>query len=301
MWVSRRLRPVEMYPAGEPGVRTRFVALRSGLRVRVVEAGDAGAPAIVLVPGWGCGAWIFHENLREIANSGFHVIAVELKGHGLSDKPREPSEYTADSMRDHLLEILDSLGLSKAALVGHSMGAAIVASVAALAPDRVSGVVLVVPVGFAGVRGMTLFRAITPRFAIPLLPLLATRALVRLMLSVAYGSRRRASPRDVDEFWAPTQFPDFTRALRHLLHEFEWAALFPRMEVPWMTVVGTDDSLSPASDVARYAGASGREPAIVIEGAGHVMFDETPAIVNRSIADFFGTDARSGYISTQNE
>ena len=105
MVLPGRVPPAEMYPAGVPELRARFVVLPSGLRVRVVEAGEENAPAIVLVRGWACGAWVFHENIPALAKAGFRAVAVELKGHGLSDKPESPLEYTVESMRDHLIAI----------------------------------------------------------------------------------------------------------------------------------------------------------------------------------------------------
>jgi pimeloyl-ACP methyl ester carboxylesterase len=45
----------------------------------------------------------------------------------------------------------------------------------------------------------------------------------------------------VDEFWAPTQFPEFTLAMRHLLHKFAWRAPFPVLTVPTLLMSGTRD------------------------------------------------------------
>ena len=298
---KRRLTPEEMYPAGEDGVNARMLDLRSGIRVRVVEAGDAASPPIVLVPGWGCSVWIFHENIVALAASGFRVIAVDPTGHGLSDKPRAPAEYTTNAMRDNLLEILDGLEIERAGLVGHSMGAAIVARAAEKSPHRVSGVALVAPVGFAGVPGLSLLRASTPSCSIALLHSVAGRPFFRLILSFVYGTLRRASDRDLEEFYAPSQFPDFTRALRHLLHEFTWDAPFPKLEVPLLTIVGSKDFLSRPRDAGRYGGiAAGRAP-LIIEGAGHVIFDEAPEIVNAALVDFFRPASAEDYIWKQNE
>jgi pimeloyl-ACP methyl ester carboxylesterase len=264
--------------------------------VRVVESGVGNTRPVVLVPGWGCTAWIFHETLAPLASAGFHAIAVEPKGHGGSDKPPREDEYTVAAMRDHLLEILDALSLDETAIVGHSMGAAIAAELAVVASPRVSALVLAAPVGFAGVRGMWLFRVLTPRFAIPVLKRLATRRLIRIMLSVVYGSLRRASNRDVEEFYEPTRMPGTTRALRHLLHAFEWNARFPKIEVPYMTIFGSEDVLSPAGDASRYGG----KRTVVIDGSGHVLFDEAPVTVNREIVEFFL--GRGGpYISSQHD
>lgn len=298
---KRRPTPEEMYPAGEDGVNARMLDLRSGIRVRVVEAGDAASPPIVLVPGWGCSVWIFHENIVALAAAGFRVIAVDPKGHGLSDKPRAPAEYTTKAMRDNLLEILDALGIERAGLVGHSMGAAIVAQAAETSPEKVTGVVLVAPVGFAGVPGMWLLRAFTPSFSIPLLRPVAGRPFFRVILSLVYGSLRRASDRDVEEFYAPTQFPDFTRALRHLLHEFTWDAPFPKLGVPMLTIVGSKDLLSRPGDAGRYADTERRSAPLIIQGAGHVIFDEAPDTVNTALVDFFRPASTGEYIGKQNE
>lgn len=291
---SRRLPEGELYPAGYDDVSARFITLESGLRVRIVEAGAASEDPVILVPGWGCDAWIFHDILPFLATSGFHSIAVELKGHGLSDKPDDPREFTSESMRDHLGEILDALGLERTALVGHSMGAAIVVELATMAPGRVSGLVLAAPVGFAGVGLMRFFRLITPRFALPVLQLMSTRFLVRAMLSVVYGSLRRPSTRDIDEFHAPTRIPGFVRSLRYLLHEFDWSRPFPRLSISVMTIFGSEDVLSPADDSGRYKG----DPEMIVEGAGHVLFDEAPELLNAAIARFLRERV---YISRQDE
>src|SRR5688500_20195591 len=120
-----------MFPAGEAGLRHTIIRLASGLRVRVVESGPESGPPVILVPGWGCGAWMFHETLPGLGAAGLHAIAVELQGHGSSDKPIAPDEYTGQSMRDNRLEIVDALAVGEAGPVGHSMCASFAAHAAA--------------------------------------------------------------------------------------------------------------------------------------------------------------------------
>jgi pimeloyl-ACP methyl ester carboxylesterase len=293
---SRRLSDRGRYPDGVDGIEARFIPLRTGLRVRVVESGAPDAFPIVLVPGWGCGAWIFHETMLPLAACGFRAIAVELKGHGFSDKPLSADEYTLDSMRDHLIDILDALAIESAGIIGHSMGAAIAVQVAAKSPERVKALTVAAPVGFAGVRGLTLFRLITPAAAIPVLSHLVTRTLIRVMLSLVYGSLRRASAEDIEEFYAPVKTPGGTMSLRHLLHELDWNREYPDMRIPVMTVLGSEDVLSPASDAARYKPAETN----IIEGAGHVLFDEAPDLVGSALCKFFAAH-RSPYISSYDD
>lgn len=292
--VRRRLEK-ELYPAGVDGVTARYLKLASGLEVRVVEAGRPDAVPVVLVPGWGGNAWVFHETLLPLAAAGLRPIAVELKGHGLSDKPTIAGSYTSSAMTLHLVQILDALSLPRAGLVGHSMGAAVAADAAAAFPDRVSGLVLAAPVGFAGVRGMTLFRLLSPEVLVSVLPCLVTPFIVRVMLRVLYGSLKRPTERDIRELHAPGAFPEFSAALRLLLHEFDWSAPYPRLGVPTLAIAGSEDILSPPDDIGRYA-----ERTVVVKGAGHVLFLESPAAVNHEIASFFGA-AAPPYISNQNE
>src|SRR2546423_3442498 len=98
--IGRRdyLRPGEMFPAGDPGYRVNFPRLRSGIRVRVVEKGHVSAPSVLMIHGWGCSAYIFREIMPAVAEAGFRAIAVDLKGHGLSDKPQQArsEEHTSE-------------------------------------------------------------------------------------------------------------------------------------------------------------------------------------------------------------
>lgn len=176
------------------------------------------------------------------------------------------------------------------------MGAAIAGQFAKTDVQRVSGLVLAAPVGFAGVKGLWLFRLITPKFLLALLQLLATRFVIRVMLSVVYGSLRRASNQDIEEFYSQTRTPGFVRSLRYLLHEFEWRSAFPVLSVPVMTIVGDEDVLSPSADAERY----GADSTVIVPGAGHVLFDEAPEIVNAAIAEFFAA-SEAAYISSGHE
>jgi len=293
---SHRLSDRGRYPDGVDGVEARFIPLRTGLRVRVVESGPPTGFPIVLVPGWGCGAWIFHETMLPLAACGFRAIAVELRGHGFSDKPVASDQYTLESMRDHLLDILDALEIQSAGIVGHSMGAAIAVQLAAKSPERVKALALAAPVGFGGVRGMTLFRMLTPTFALPLLSHLVTRTMIRTMLSIVYGSLRRASSEDIEEFYAPVKTAGGIIPLRHLLHELDWNRQYPPIRIPVMTMFGSEDVLSPASDAARYHPAE----SLIIQGAGHVLFDEAPDLAGSQLCKFFSAHC-APYISSYDD
>lgn len=112
----------------------RYLQL-SKFRVHFVEAGTG--PAIVLLHGSGPGATgstNFGPNIGPLAER-FRVLAIDMPGWGESDP------QTNETGRDHvavLIELLDTLGIDQAALVGNSMGAMTAITTAVRHPERVS-------------------------------------------------------------------------------------------------------------------------------------------------------------------
>ena len=291
MLIGRRpLTPSEIFPAGNSDYTTSFLRLRSGLSVRVVESGQpAGAP-VLLVPGWGCSAYAYRNTMPALAAAGFRVIAVDLKGHGLSDKPVAPAEYVIESLIDHLRDVLDALSLERPYLIGHSMGGSLLCHFASRYPDRVRALGLLSAVGMRGVRMVRIYRALTPRFLNPLIRRFRPRFPVKIALSRVYGKRGTYTEEDVDQYWAPIRLPNATVALRELLHAYDWhASKHRRLEpvtIPAIAIWGSLDHLMPDDEMPFY-----REllPGIELHeviGAGHVAPEETPDEVNPKLIAF---------------
>lgn len=283
------LSPGEMFPAGDPAYRVSFPRLRSGIKIRVVECGEPTSPPLLLVHGWGCSAFVFRRNMPALADAGFRAIAVDLKGHGLSDKPVAAHEYTIESLVEHLLEILDALGLDRPALAGHSLGASLIYHFAAQYQDRVRCLGLLSPVGLTGVSLMWLYRALTPRLLTPILQQIKPRLIVKLALRRVYGKRGRFTSRDVEEFLAPSQFPEFSLAMRQLLHNYDWNAAKHRrlatVDLPAVGVWGTIDHLMPDEGMGIYLSVIPRIVLHAITDAGHLITEETPDEVNDALLE----------------
>jgi pimeloyl-ACP methyl ester carboxylesterase len=267
-----------MFPAGDSRFRTRFVTLRSGLRVRVVEAGDATAPPVVFIPGWACSVYVYRFLLVAVADAGYRAIAFDVQGHGLSDKPSHPSAYTAEALTEHVLQVLDALKFDRVILGGHSMGAMLAARAALAAPQRVSALVLLAPVGLTAFRGIHALRLATLRPVRRFLPYLLRRWVFRLILLFVYGRRGRATAQDVDEYWAPSQFPEFAPAMRDLFHELDWGvrapALLERISVPVFYARGSRDTLLSGRRARRECARMREVRVLHIERAGHVIAEE---------------------------
>lgn len=287
---GRRSSP-EIFPAGQSEYRTSFPRLRSGLSIRAVETGEAKNPPVVLIPGWGCSVYSFRFTMPALAQAGYRVIAVDLKGHGLSDKPVAASEYTIDSMVEHLAEILDALEIERPRLVGHSMGGSLLYHFAARYPARTGPLGLLSPVGLSGVPPMRIYHALTPRFLLPLLRLFTPRLPVKMALARVYGERGTYTDEDVDQYWAPIRIPGSSVALRELLHSYDWHASQRRrlepVSIPAIGIWGSRDHLMPKDGMALYERLIPGIELHEVVGAGHIVPEEVPDEVNAALVAFF--------------
>lgn len=279
-----------MFPAGRAGHEARMVSLAGGLRVRAVVCEPpvpSEGPVAVFVHGWACSAFTWHRNLRAVADAGVRAVAFDLKGHGLSDKPLDTSGYTVPVLARHLLDVLDALGIDRALLVAHSMGASIALRAAVDAPARVAELVLAAPVGFGAIGLMQLMPWVTPPPVERVLPYVMPRWAFRLGLWRAYGRIGRPSPRDVDEYWAPTQFPEFLRVLCRLARAFDWSdgdpATLARVRCPTTVLFGARDHLVQERACRRLVACLPQATVETVPGAGHTLPEEVPDVVNRAV------------------
>jgi pimeloyl-ACP methyl ester carboxylesterase len=110
----------------------------NGVKLRYVTEGK-GEP-IVLLHGWIADSSMWGRLDANPATKEYQLIAVDLRGHGKSDKPHDPEKYGPE-MAEDVVRLLDHLRLPKAHLVGYSMGAIVAGKVAATHPERVLSIV----------------------------------------------------------------------------------------------------------------------------------------------------------------
>jgi pimeloyl-ACP methyl ester carboxylesterase len=83
---------------------------------------------------------------NDLAARGNRVILLDLPGHGLSEKPVRASFHRMDTYAEHVVALLDHLAVERAVIGGVSLGGNVSLLVAALAPERVQGLVVEMPV-----------------------------------------------------------------------------------------------------------------------------------------------------------
>lgn len=264
-----------MFPAGVPGYSTHFLRV-SGLSIRVIEALGGSTPAL-FIHGWGCSCFVWRRNLPFLAAHGVRAFAMDLPGHGLSDKPHDTARYTPDAMADVVLATLDALGLDRAAIVAHSLGAVVARRVAERAPSRISTLVLLAPVSIGRVPIVPLARAISPDWLASIIPRLAFRWTIATGLWLSRAGKTTLTSREIDEYWAPTQFPEMTLAAVRMLHTFDWEPRSSAVSTRTLVILGGSDRLVHAEPNATSR---------VIPGAGHNVQEQAPDEVNHLVLSF---------------
>lgn len=154
----------------------------------VVTISGAGQP-VILLPGLFGSAYSYRKVMELLDRDGFLSVAIEPLGMGSSSRP-EDADYSLTAQSERVKTVLDSLGIERAILVGHSQGASIAMRLAYRHPERVQGIVSIEGGPAESLLGPGMRRAM--RFA-PMLRMingqgLVMRKIMHEMQEVSYNS-----------------------------------------------------------------------------------------------------------------
>jgi pimeloyl-ACP methyl ester carboxylesterase len=183
-----------------PPVELGEVEAFDGTRLRVVSAGPADAPPVVLVHGYAMSWRFWHYQVRDLVGE-FRVVAYDLRGHADSE-PAASGDYTTSALARDLRTVLDAcVGDEPAVVAGHSMGGMTVMAFADEFPGQVQ----------ARLAGAVLVNTA------------ASKVIYRGLLTVLAGAVKgmRRLPRRPTRGW-PLPRPDAANDLSHLLTR-RWA------------------------------------------------------------------------------
>lgn len=129
----------EPVPDSQP--TTERIIETNGVQLHTLEAGEPGAPVVVLAHGFPELAYSWRHQIPALAAAGYHVLAPDQRGYGRTTRPAEIGDYNIADLSADLIGLLDDVGAEKAVFVGHDWGAPVVWGSAQLHPERVAAVV----------------------------------------------------------------------------------------------------------------------------------------------------------------
>lgn len=283
-------------------LEVQYVRLH-GHRRAYVKTGTG--PAILLLHGMACDHTTWAPVIEKLAEN-HTVIAPDLLGHGLSDKPR--ADYSIGGYANGMRDLLTVLGIDRATVVGHSLGGGVAMQFAYQFPERTDRLVLVAPGGM-GPEVTMLIRAVTlPGFhgAVGVITLPGLRQAATALLRAAARLPHPAA-RDLEEIAAMVEAlrdPKARRALRHVVR----ACVDIRGQVitmvdrayltealPMCVIWGADDPVIPSAhaETVREIAKSARVE--LVEHAGHFPHKADPDAFVATVEEFVRTTRPAVY------
>jgi non-heme chloroperoxidase len=122
---------------------THFATSSDGTRIAYSTAGDPALAPILLIHGWAQAGICWQATMDRLADR-FHLVAIDLRGHGASEKPGDPAAYADTTLwGDDVASVIAAANLDRPTLVGWSYGARVIAAhLATQGSDHLAGVVL---------------------------------------------------------------------------------------------------------------------------------------------------------------
>ena len=253
-------------------------------------------PALLLLHGIGDSSQTWVPLMRRLARR-YTVIAPDLLGHGMSDKPR--ADYSVAAYANGMRDLMEVLGIDSATIVGHSLGGGVAAQIAYQYPDRCERLVLVAS-GGAGREVNPILRIAAAPFAELAMPPLQW-PLGRLGGSVILSVLRALGTdvgRDAVELKAVFEgMPDgrsrgaFTRTLRSVV---DWRGQVVTMldrcylaqAVPLQLFWGAHDAIIPVEHANIIKAAMPEARLSIFEEAGHFPHHTDPDRFVRELRAF---------------
>jgi pimeloyl-ACP methyl ester carboxylesterase len=236
-----------------------------------IDDGGKDELAVVLVHSLAGTAEQWAEQLRHLRRS-CRAVAFDFRGHGRSDAPKN-GDYTIAGMAADIATAVDSLGLDRFVLVGHSMGGGAALVYAGMHPERVPGLMLIDPIGDG--------KQIPAAEATGFLTGLASdydNASQAYWTSIA-GPDSAIRERLLSDLKS-TPRATVIRVLREVM-KFDPDPSLARYSGPKLSIV------TPHNDMAFSLHRLGQGfPHQVVEGTGHWIQLDKPAVVNRLLDEF---------------
>lgn len=213
------------------------------------------------------------------------VISFDLPGFGLTgpfEGAYEPDNYHGDTYARFVLDLMQALKIERALIVGNSLGGEVAWRTAAMAPERVAGLVLVDAVGPRFTP-----QAVPVAFQLARVPLLnklgevvLSRALVAEGLRSVYGDPTRVSEALIDRHFQLALREGNRRALGLRVRQMvngEHEERLNTLKQPTLLIWGERDRLVPPSVGEDFARRIAGSQLVVLPGLGHVPQEEDPA------------------------
>jgi pimeloyl-ACP methyl ester carboxylesterase len=271
-------------------MKTHRIAGGGGVQLHVVEAGNPGGPPILFVHGLSQSWLSWSRQLDSDLANDCRLVAMDLRGHGLSDKPRDAygdSRLWADDVR----AVIDALNLDRPVLSGWSYGSLVILDyVRHYGEDRIGGIHMVGGVSKLG--SDSAMAVLTPEF-VSLVPGLFATDVEQSVRSLE-GVLRLCfvQPPPASELYlmlgCSVLVPPHVRQ-GMLSRAFDNDDLLPGLRKPVLITHGGNDAIVKPEAAEQHKAGLARVDVQIMPGIGHAPFWENAAAFNQRLRAFVET------------
>ncbi|MEM7140687.1 MAG: haloalkane dehalogenase [Actinomycetota bacterium] len=299
---------------GYPVDARRYIEVPSGdgqtLRFHLVDVGDPDAPVVVMLHGNPSWSYIWRHQIGPVVDAGYRVIAPDLVGMGMSDKPSSLDDYTVANHVEWTRSLLfDALGLDDITFVLHDWGGIIGMRLAAEHPGRVARMVI----SNTGLPWRDMDEPL-PEVIEASGPFVDFQEMARIapvwepwtMLPMVMVTEPSAEL--YEGYRAPYPDPSLTigsRAFTQLLPTRPDNPMYPANHEAWtvldvwtkpvLTIFSDRDLVAPDGwkpIVSRIPGAAD-QPHVILEGGGHFLQEDIPDAYNAALLPWLAATGES--------
>src|SRR5215216_7840492 len=249
--------------------------------IRYLDDGPPDGKVLILLHGLGASAERWSRVIPTLSTD-YRVIAPDIIGFGYSDKPAV--EYTMDFFVESLRSFLDNLGISKASIIGSSLGGHIASEFAIRFNHMVEKLVLVSPAGMMRNSNPTLDRyimvALYPEYQ-------RVYETFREMVYDPNAINQEILMDFVNRMNLPNAKYAFISTLLGIRYAPDLRGRLSSITAPTLLMWGENDTTIPLAEYAnQYNGIPNMEELVVIKKCGHIAPIEKPATFNRIVLRF---------------
>ena len=247
-----------------------------GLQVHYKATGPEGAPALLLLHGFGSSlqAW---DDWSVKLEQKYRVIRLDLPGFGLTGAS-PANDYSEEKDLATLTHFADKLGLEKFSVMGHSMGGKMAWSLAASQPERVQALVLMAPDGFPEIKDIG-----TKPYEVPavmgLIKYVFPKYLVRKSIEPAFSDVDALNDALVNRYFDMLRAPGVRGAILNRSNQTIYSDPVPRLKAikaPTLLIWGEQDQMIPSTNAQSYANVLSNSTTVIVPKLGHLLQEEQP-------------------------
>jgi pimeloyl-ACP methyl ester carboxylesterase len=256
-------------------------------RLHLRDTGPRDAPAILFIHGFGSSLHTWEEWASAL-ESRHRIVRFDLPGNGLSD-PDPEGDYSDERSHKLIVALMDSLGVVKVGIAGHSIGGRLAWTFAARHPQRVDRLVLVAPDGFAS-PGFEYGRAAEVPASMALMRYVLPEPLLKMSLAPAYADPAVLTPALTTRYHEMMLAPGARQAMLARMRQTvltDPVPLLRGIQAPTLLIWGEQDAMIPFANAADYLGALPNARLSALPGVGHLPQEERAAQ---------GLEALSGFL-----